>query len=165
MGYVYNPTEGEQVIYEAQATKRLLVPYIVLTMVAMYIALTMVAMYIVFAMYTALHIFVYSTGFALGLGPTLIIGQLFYIKNTELKLTNKRLFGETGLLSTYSINSPLDEVENVTVSYGFYGKRFNYGAVLIMTKTGMHKFERIEDPEKARTAIMNQIDKLREAGE
>ena len=51
-------------------------------------------------------------------------------KNIELAITNKRLIGKVGVANTQALDAPLNKIQNVSVSQGFWGKIFNYGTVV-----------------------------------
>lgn len=48
---------------------------------------------------------------------------------TEYLITDKRVMEKYGWISTHTDDMPLNKIENVTVSYSFWGKIFNYGTI------------------------------------
>lgn len=80
----------------------------------------------------------------------------------ELAITNKRIVGKIGLLSSNALDAPLNKIQNVSVSNGLWGKIFNYGTVKINTAAGWYSFPGIKNPNNFKTMIMNQIDQYEE---
>ncbi|MCF0117243.1 MAG: PH domain-containing protein [Bacilli bacterium] len=50
---------------------------------------------------------------------------------TEYVITNKKVHEKYGLISTHTDEMPLTRIENITCTYSFWGKLFNYGTVCI----------------------------------
>ena len=48
----------------------------------------------------------------------------------ELALTNKRVIGKSGFMTSGSVDLPLDKVQSISVSSKFLGKIFNSGNIL-----------------------------------
>ena len=48
---------------------------------------------------------------------------------TEYLVTDKRVMEKYGWISTHTDEMPLNKVENVTVTYTFWGKIFNYATI------------------------------------
>jgi uncharacterized membrane protein YdbT with pleckstrin-like domain len=135
MGYVRNNLgNGEQVIYEAKISWA-----------------TILGDAVIFVVFCWTIII-----------PLYIIFKFFQKISIELGITNKRVIGKVGIISTTTMDSPLNKVQNVIVSSGFFDKFFGCGTVEIITAGGNYKFKDIGNPEAFRTAIMNQIDKYGE---
>lgn len=83
-------------------------------------------------------------------------------KHVELAITNKRIVGKVGVANTNSLDSPLDKIQNVSVSQKFFGKIFNYGTVEIMTAAGKYEFGAVKNAEAFKGMIMSQIDQFSE---
>lgn len=99
------------------------------------------------------------TGLAL-----LWIGNWIPFFTTELALTNRNVIGKCGLIRTESLASPLNKVQNVSVSSGLLGKIFKYGTVAVET-AGASKaiqFRCIKDAEGFKKAVINQMDVFEE---
>lgn len=62
--------------------------------------------------------------------PTIsaIIATVKY-KTTEYAVTDKRVVEKYGWIATHTDEMPLNKLENVTVTYTFFGKMWNYGTV------------------------------------
>ena len=87
-----------------------------------------------------------------------VIGFLSF----DLAITNKRVIGKTGLISTKALDAPLNKVQNASVANGLFGKIFNYGTVRIDTAAGTYTFYGIKNPNNFKTMLMNQIDQYEE---
>ncbi|MBQ8320571.1 MAG: PH domain-containing protein [Clostridia bacterium] len=69
-------------------------------------------------------------GFWLLLIPTIkAINATIKYKTTEYLITDKRVMEKYGWISTHTDEMLLNKVENITVSYSFWGKIFNYGTI------------------------------------
>ena len=104
-------------------------------------------------------------GFVLGLfNPFLIIGiiwiliRLIAYVNTELILTNKRVFGKCGFIRTTQMQSPLSKIDTVTFNNGLMGKIFGYGTVVIATTSSKFKFRFIRDGHTLYSDIFQQLE-------
>ncbi len=51
--------------------------------------------------------------------------------STEYLVTDKRVMEKYGLIATHTDEMNLNKVENVTVTYTFFGKLFNFGTLCI----------------------------------
>lgn len=92
--------------------------------------------------------------------PLLIIGRpLIMLLTTDFILTSKRLIGRSGLISTKSLDSPINKLNLVKVDIGLLGKMFDYGNVVVATSSGSYVFHNIIHPEYIRQSIMGQIEK------
>lgn len=80
--------------------------------------------------------------------------------STELGVTNKRMIGKRGLIHTQALDSPLNKINNVSVSSGLFGKLTRYGRVRVATSSGAYNSSPICDPEQFRVVLPTQIDAL-----
>ena len=78
--------------------------------------------------------------------------------STKLGFSNKRVLGEYGVFKTYTIDIPLNKVNNVSISKGVFGSIFGYGNVHIISSSVAHKFKNIAEPEIFRINLLKQID-------
>ncbi len=83
-------------------------------------------------------------------------------KNIELAITNKRVVGKVGVANTQALDAPLNKVQNVSVTQGFWGKIFNFGTVRIDTAAGKFEFGAIKNADAFKGMIMSQIDQYEE---
>ncbi|MBQ9025078.1 MAG: PH domain-containing protein [Methanobrevibacter sp.] len=101
---------------------------------------------------------------AILLNPLLIIGIIWFIiryisyVNTELILTNKRVFGKCGLISTTQMQSPLNMINSVSFNTGLIGKLLGYGTVTVTTASTAFRFRFISDGHTLYNDIFNQLE-------
>lgn len=87
----------------------------------------------------------------------LLIRFIGYMTN-DLILTNKRVFGKCGLISTTQMQSPLNKIDSVSYSSGLIGKLIGYGTVKIATASTTFKFRFIRDGQSLYNDIFNQLE-------
>ena len=87
----------------------------------------------------------------------LIIRYIGY-KNNDLILTNKRVFGKCGLISTTQMQSPLSKIDSVSFTNGLFGKLIGYGTVEVATTSSHFKFRFIRDGQTFYNDIFNQLE-------
>ena len=96
--------------------------------------------------------------------PILIVGLIWLLirfigySNNDLILTNKRVFGKCGLISTVQMQSPLNKIDSVTHSNGLFGKLIGYGTVEIATTSSKFKFRFIREGQSFYNDIFNQLE-------
>lgn len=62
--------------------------------------------------------------------PTIVaIKKTVKYCTTEYLVTDKKVLEKYGWISTHTDETPLSKIENITVSYTFWGKIFNYSTV------------------------------------
>ena len=89
--------------------------------------------------------------------PTInAIRETVRYNTTEYLITNKKVYEKYGWISTHTDEMPLSKIENVTVTYTFWGKIFNYGTVNIQgaNHNNVH-FTEIKNAEEIRRSINN----------
>ncbi|MGN1061225.1 MAG: PH domain-containing protein [Candidatus Coproplasma sp.] len=82
--------------------------------------------------------------------------------HVELAITNKRIVGKSGVLNTKAMDSPLNKIQNVSVSQPFFGKVFNYSTVKINTAAGEYTFSAIKNGDSFKNMILAQQDAYEE---
>ena len=96
--------------------------------------------------------------------PILIVGLIWLLirfigySNNDLILTNKRVFGKCGLISTVQMQSPLNKIDSVSHSNGLFGKLIGYGTVEIATTSSKFKFRFIREGQSFYNDIFNQLE-------
>lgn len=91
--------------------------------------------------------------------PIVFIGfKVFVLKHVQLVLTDRRIYGKTGIINTKSVDSPISKVNSVSIEQGFWGKVFHYSTVLISTSSGNYKFDFLKDAERFKEKTMEQIE-------
>ena len=93
-----------------------------------------------------------------------IVGLIWFIirfygyKTNDLILTNKRVFGKCGLISTTQMQSSLNKIDSVSFSNCLIGKIIGYGPVQITTQSSVFKFRYIREGQTLYSDIFNQIE-------
>ena len=82
----------------------------------------------------------------------------FVLNHVQLVLTDRRIYGKTGIINTKSVDSPISKVNSVSIEQGFWGKVFRYSTVLISTSSGNYKFDFLKDAERFKEKTMEQIE-------
>lgn len=80
-----------------------------------------------------------------------------------LAITDKKVFGRVGIIKTAEMNSPIHQIQNVSVSNGLLGKLFKYGTVVITTTTGVYAFKYVKNPDQFKNEVMAQITRTEES--
>lgn len=108
--------------------------------------------------------FYFNEVIALPFNGIFIIGLIWLIirysgyRNNDLILTNKRVFGKCGLISTTQMQSPLKRIDSVSFKNGLIGKIIGYGTVEISTSSSHFKFRFIKDGQTLYNDIFNQLE-------
>ena len=77
-------------------------------------------------------------------------------KTTEFLVTDKRVMEKYGWVSTHTDEMPLSKIENITVTYTFFGKIFNYARVSFQgTNHNNINFDCIKNAEGVKKQINN----------
>lgn len=82
----------------------------------------------------------------------------FTLSFVKLTLTDRRVYGKTGIINTKSVDSPIGKINSVSIEQDFWAKVFNYSTILISTSSGNYKFKFIKDAERFKEKTMEQIE-------
>ncbi len=93
----------------------------------------------------------------------LSIPAIRLILSNCLAITDKKVFGRVGIIKTTEMNSPIRQIQNVSVSSGLFGKLFKYGTVVITTTTGVYGFKYVKNPDQFKNEVMAQITRTEES--
>ncbi len=85
--------------------------------------------------------------------------------STYLALTNKRVYGEAGVLVTRTLDVPLDKVGGVYVEINPLGRITGRGTVAITTAGSLFEFPYIPGAAKFRAALMEEVKNAQDAAE
>lgn len=148
-----NLSNGEEIVAKAEISKIAIIPTIIFSSI---VALGI----IIFALWNGavggeLAAIVFT---AICIAAIIIFCKIAIISNIELSLTNKKIFGKTGLLNKIEMDSPIGKINNVTIKSGLGGQLFGYGTVVICTSSGTYNFKLIKSPEAFKTAVIDQIE-------
>ncbi len=82
--------------------------------------------------------------------------------NRQYIVTNRRVMQVSGVINKNVVDSSLEKVNDVKMSQSFFGRLFDYGDIEILTASelGVNLFQRIGDPVKFKTAMLNAKEKL-----
>jgi uncharacterized membrane protein YdbT with pleckstrin-like domain len=72
-------------------------------------------------------------------------------------ITNLRVIDEYGVISSHSVESPLDKINNVQFDQSLWGRLFNYGDVTLQTAAEMGEtvYRFLVHPKQVQTTIFN----------
>ena len=79
-------------------------------------------------------------------------------RNTELAITNKKVFGKTGIFSTKTMDTPLNKINNVSVSRKLLGSILHYSSMDISSSSGSYVFHYVKDADQFKATLMQQIE-------
>lgn len=148
-----NLSRGEEIVAKAEISKLAVIPTII------FCCLVVLAS-IMFALLDEAGVGDFAATVFMGICFASIIYfcKIAVISNIELTLTNKKIFGKTGLINKVEMDSPIGKINNVTIRRGIGGQLFGYGTVVICTSSGTFNFKLINSPEAFKTAVMQQIE-------
>ena len=156
--YNIDMMEGESVIRHSQIhVGCLILPAIIMGFGILIWFLTFIIAYRAYYYYPAMGIYTFFNIFTIVGLIWLIIRLIGYMTN-DLILTNKRVFGKCGLISTTQMQSPLNKIDSVSYSNGLIGKLIGYGTVKIATASTTFKFRFIRDGQTLYNDIFNQLE-------
>ena len=73
----------------------------------------------------------------------------------SLAITNFRVIGKAG---SETLDSPLNEVKNVFIEQSLWGKLFNFGSIVVLTKRKSVTFRNISDPQTIYNLLITQAE-------
>ena len=153
--YRIDMMDGEEVIRHSQIHEGcLILPCIVLG-IGIIIALYSFIMMPWFGYFFG--IWGFFNGFTIAGIIWLIIRFIGY-KTNDLILTNKRVFGKSGLISTTQMQSSLKKIDSVSYKNGLIGKLIGYGTVQVATTSSKYRFRFIRDGQSLYNDIFNQLE-------
>ena len=85
--------------------------------------------------------------------------------STYLMLTNKRIYGEAGVLVTRTLDVPLDKVGGVYIEQSLLGRVTGRGTVTITTAGSQFAFPSIPSAVKFRAALMEEVKNAQDAAD
>lgn len=81
----------------------------------------------------------------------------FQFKTNKLILTDRRIYGKTGIIRTQSLTSPIQKIQTVNIDKGILGRIFGYADITIHCITGVYIFKKQSNAEEMQNAILNTI--------
>lgn len=79
------------------------------------------------------------------------------MKTNKLVLTDKRLYGRTGILKVKKLSVPVSKVQYINVDKGILGRFLGYADIKINAITGTYIFHKQSNAEEMQNAILNTI--------
>lgn len=155
--YSISMIDGEEVIRSSQIhVGCLYLPLIIMGIGLMIGVMTIIAS-ISYGAFGPIVIFSFLNIFTI-VGLIWFIIRFYGYKTNDLILTNKRVFGKCGLISTTQMQSSLNKIDSVSFSNGLIGKIIGYGTVQITTQSSVFKFRYIREGQTLYSDIFNQIE-------
>ena len=155
--YSISIIDGEEVIRSSQIhVGCLYLPLIIMGIGLMIGVMTIIAS-ISYGAFGPIVIFSFLNIFTI-VGLIWFIIRFYGYKTNDLILTNKRVFGKCGLISTTQMQSSLNKIDSVSFSNGLIGKIIGYGTVQITTQSSVFKFRYIREGQTLYSDIFNQIE-------
>lgn len=155
--YSISMIDGEEVIRSSQIhVGCLYLPLIIMGIGLMIGVMTIIAS-IYYGAFGPIVIFSFLNIFTI-VGLIWFIIRFYGYKTNDLILTNKRVFGKCGLISTTQMQSSLNKIDSVSFSNGLIGKIIGYGTVQITTQSSVFKFRYIREGQTLYSDIFNQIE-------
>ncbi|MCL2760131.1 MAG: PH domain-containing protein [Desulfuromonadales bacterium] len=148
-----NLGQDENVVYSAKVSWSTMIPYAVIVVFILFLVINA-------RFGSANKISDRAFYFLLIMSLLLLLPQIIRILTTELGLTNKRVFGKVGFISTDIMESPLDKINNVSLKIGLLDKMLNCGTVKVDTASGTYLFRTISSPNNFRVFIMNKVNQV-----
>lgn len=93
----------------------------------------------------------------------LIVGILVFVipylaeKTNKLVLTDKRLYGKTGIIRIKTLSAPIEKIQTVNINTGLLGRILGYSDLVIHCITGIYTFKKQSNAEEMQNAILNAI--------
>lgn len=155
--YSISMIDGEEVIRSSQIhVGCLYLPLIIMGIGLMIGVMTIIAS-ISYGAFGPIVIFSFLNIFTI-VGLIWFIIRFYGYKTNDLILTNKRVFGKCGLISTTQMQSSLNKIDSVSFSNGLIGKIIGYGTVQITTQSSVFKFRYIREGQTLYSDTFNQIE-------
>lgn len=155
--YSISMIDGEEVIRSSQIhVGCLYLPLIIMGIGLMIGVMTIIAS-ISYGAFGPIVIFSFLNIFTI-VGLIWFIIRFYGYKTNDLILTNKRVFGKCGLISTTQMQSSLNKIDSVSFSNCLIGKIIGYGTVQITTQSSVFKFRYIREGQTLYSDIFNQIE-------
>lgn len=82
---------------------------------------------------------------------------LLKLKTNKLVITDKRIYGRTGIIRTQSLTAPISKIQTVNIDKKLFGKIFGYADITVHCITGVYVFKKQSNAEEMQNAILNTI--------
>ena len=156
--YNIDMMDGEAVIRHSQIHIGCLILPGIVVAVGLFIGFVSFCMMLRFEYFDPLLAFVDFFNIITIIGLVWLLIRFIGYSTNDLILTNKRVFGKCGLISTTQMQSPLNRIDSVSFSSGLMGKLVGYGTVKIATASTTFKFRFIREGQTLYNDIFNQLE-------
>ena len=126
--YSISMIDGEEVIRSSQIHVGCLYLLLIIMGIGLMIGVMTIIASISYGAFGPIVIFSFLNIFTI-VGLIWFIIRFYGYKTNDLILTNKRVFGKCGLISTTQMQSSLNKIDSVSFSNGLIGKIIGYGTV------------------------------------
>lgn len=79
------------------------------------------------------------------------------VRTNRLVLTDKRIYGKSGIIKTTSLTAPISKIQTVNIDKGILGRILGYSDLEIHCITGIYKFKKQSNAQEMQSAIINSI--------
>lgn len=155
--YKIDMIEGEKIIKQSQIHNGCLIPPLIVVGFGFFIGLINFFVILSYWFDPVVAFFGFFNIFTI-VGIIWLVIRFIAYKTNDLILTNKRVFGKCGLISTTQMQSPLNKIDSVSYSNGLIGKLIGYGTVKIATTSSVFKFRFIREGQTLYNDIFNQLE-------
>ncbi len=97
--------------------------------------------------------------FLSGIGLIIAFLQFLDIQCTHLGFSTRKIIGRQGVVNSKTMDSPLNKIDNVSVSRTLFGMILGYSKVQINTSSGSYTFNYIRNAETFKKNLMDTVDR------
>lgn len=91
--------------------------------------------------------------------------SFYLLKSRELILTDRKIYGKTGIITKRTLSAPISKIQTVRIRKTLCGKMFGYSDLEIHCITGAYWFKKQKNAEGMQKAIFDLIKKQETATE
>lgn len=84
------------------------------------------------------------------------------LRKTQLVLTNQRLIGKYGIISTLQMDSPLNKIVSISVHKNFFGRILGYSTIVVSTASTIYNFKYIRNSDQFKHTVLEEMDNFEE---
>lgn len=83
--------------------------------------------------------------------------SFYLLKSRELILTDRKIYGKTGIITKRTLSAPINKIQTVRIRKTLFGKMFGYSDLEIHCITGVYWFTKQKNAEGMQKAIFDLI--------
>lgn len=95
--------------------------------------------------------------FLLALALLIFFIPFLRVKTDHLVLTDKQIYGKTGIIKTQSLSAPISKIQTVNINSSLLGRILGYSDLEIHCITGIYDFKKQSNAREMQNAIINAI--------